>query len=88
MFIEKYQTNIDPNNAKPLELTTRMYKLEKNKTSFLETLKGGGGNRTQTRTNNKGGDPKKNYVEVLVNLKSWRINKSKENINIYGKYWW
>ena len=57
---------------------------------ILATAQGGGGNRTQTpnNTKNKGRDPKKVYVEGLNNIESWRVNKSKGNINRDGQDWY
>ena len=51
-----------------LALTTYFYKLEKNKTSVLTKVQGGGGNITQTYTNNKGRDPNKSYAEGINNI--------------------
>ena len=46
MVTAKEWTNIDPNDAKILAQTTRFSKLQKNKTTDLETVQGGGGNIT------------------------------------------
>ena len=77
-----------PKNAKILSLTTRLSKQEKNKNSVLATVKGGGGNITHTRTNTKVSYPNKSYVEVLNNLESCRVNKSKDNITRDGQDWY
>ena len=54
MVAEKEWTKIDPKDAKILALTTCLSKLDKNKTYFLETVKGGEGNITKTCVNTKG----------------------------------
>ena len=53
---------------KILALTTIMSKLEKNKTYVLETVQGGGGNRTNARTNNKVRYPNRSYVKGIHKL--------------------
>ena len=70
MVALKKRTNTNPKDAKIIALTTRLYKLEENQTYVLETVQGGGGNRTQTRTNtdNIVSDPNKSYVEVINNI--------------------
>ena len=65
-----------------------MYKLDKDRTSILETCQGGGENITQTFNNTKRRKPKKMYVEGLANLESWLINKSKDKITRDGRDWW
>ena len=62
-----------------------MSKLDKNKTSFLKTVKAGGGNRTQTHTNTKGRYPNKSYVEGLNKILPYRFNKSTDTITRDGK---
>ena len=64
-----------------------MYKLEK-KTSVLVTVQGGGGNRTHTRTKNKGRNINKSYAEGLNNIESWIFKTSKDKITIDGQYWY
>ena len=75
-------------DAKIITLTTRLYKLDKIKTSVLVTVQGEGGNKTQNRTNTKGRDPNKIYVQLINNIQSCRVNKSKDNITRYGQYWY
>ena len=78
MVSEKEWTKTDHKYAEIIALTTCLSKLEKNKTSILATVKGGGGNITQTHINTKRRYPNKSYVEGLKNIESWRFNKPKE----------
>ena len=71
----KELTKTDTKDDKILALTTRLYKLQKNKTSVIARVKGGGYNINQNRTNTNLRDPKNSYVEVLNNLESWRVKK-------------
>ena len=43
----KQWTKTESNNAKSIALTTRLYKLEQEKNSFLATIEGGGGNNVK-----------------------------------------
>ena len=88
MVATKEQNNTDPEDDKILALPTRLSKLEKNKTSVLEKVQGGGGNITHNHTNSKGRYPNKSYVQVLNNLESQRVNISKDNITRDGQYWY
>ena len=68
MVAEKEWTKTDPKDDKILALKTCLSKLDKNKTSFLETFQGGRGNRTQTCINTKGMYPNKICDEEINNL--------------------
>ena len=63
----KELTKKDTKDAKILALTTHLSKLDKSKTSILETVQGGGGNINVTRINTKGRDLNKISSEGLNN---------------------
>ena len=71
MVASKECTKTDPKDAKIPALTTRLSKLERNKTSVLEKFHGGVSKITQTLTNTKVRYSNKSYVEVLNNIESW-----------------
>ena len=73
MVATKELTKIDPKDDRILALTTCLTKLEKDRTYVLAIVTVGGGNRTHTRTNIKGRDPNKSYVEVINNIESWMV---------------
>ena len=88
MVASKYWTKTDPKDDKTFAPTTLVYKLHKNKTSFLY-VQIFGDNRTLTRINTKGRDPIHSYVEGLTNIESWCVKKSQENITRDSQYcWW
>ena len=75
MVAAKEWTKTDPKDDKIIVLTTRLSKLEKDKTSVLATVQGGRANTTQTRTKIKRRDPNESYAEGLANIESWCITK-------------
>ena len=81
-------TNTDPKYASILVPPTHMYRLEVNKISVLAKVQGRRGNITYTRTNTKGRDLKKSYLEGLNNLEFCRVKESRENITRDVQDWW
>ena len=75
MVAAKEWTKTDPKDDKIIVLTTRLSKLEKDKTSVLATVQVGRANITQTRTKIKRRDPNKSYAEGLANIESWCITE-------------
>ena len=65
-----------------------MYRLKKNELSVLTKVQGVGCNRTQNRTNTKGGDPNKSYVEGINNIESCIFKKSKDKITRDDQDWY
>ena len=68
MVTSKECTKKYPKGAKIIDLTTSSSYLDKDKTSVLETVQRGGVKITQTRTNTKGRDTNKSYVEGLAKI--------------------
>ena len=89
MVSARERTKTVPKDDKIIALITCLTKLENTKTSVLATVQGGGGgNRTQTRTNTKVRDPNNSYVEVINNIESWRVRKSKDKIKMEDQDWY
>ena len=86
MVASKEQNKTDPKDGKIITLTNHLSKLKEKNTSVLVTFQRGGGNTTQTHTNNIVKETKNSYVEGLNNLESWRVNKSKDDITRDGQY--
>ena len=74
MVAAKEQIQTNPKDAKIIAVTTFLSKLDKTRTSVLEKVQRGRGNKTHTHIKTKGRDPDKSYVGELKNIESQRVN--------------